>query len=156
MEPHLLQAKTSFTACITELIVAPGRPGWRAEMIAHCPNAGGSDRPGKRGSRAAPMRDHDRALPELLRDHSDRQAHQAYPYAEGSRMRIPTFFLAFLDGFTPGRFDHASRPGAPEYLFTQEAEDDAAESDATLRRGEQSQHEGHGASVAQRQSDTAG
>jgi hypothetical protein len=39
-------------------------------------------------------------------------------------MRLPIFVEAFLDGFTPGWFGHLRRPGAPEYLFTQDAEDD--------------------------------
>jgi hypothetical protein len=44
------------------------------------------------------------------------------------------FFLAFLDGFTPGGFFiQARRPSAPKYLFRQE--DDAEPDDAL--RGEQ-------------------
>jgi hypothetical protein len=39
-------------------------------------------------------------------------------------MRLHVCVQTFLDGFTPGFFGKPSRPGAPEYLFTQDAEDD--------------------------------
>jgi hypothetical protein len=51
-------------------------------------------------------------------------------------MRLRWFFLAFLDGFTPGWWGNARRPGAPEYLFAQE-EVSEDEPDDALRGGKQ-------------------
>jgi hypothetical protein len=42
-------------------------------------------------------------------------------------MRLRWFIQALLEGFTPGFWGKARRPGAPEYLFAQDDDEDAGE-----------------------------